>query len=60
MQSMKCSNQFSYQGNMVIISKERFSILLNGFVFLAELDKPSEFEKSLACDVHLVCATQKT
>ena len=31
---------------MVIISKEGYSILLNDF--LAELDKPSEFEKSLA------------
>ena len=45
---------------MDIISKECYSILLNGFVFLAVLDKPHEFEKSLACDVHLVCATQKT
>ena len=66
---MKCSNEISYQGNnmmislitkMIIISNECYSILLNGFVFLEELDKPSESEKYLACGVHLVCVTQKT
>ena len=45
---------------MVINSKECYSILLNGFVFLAELDKPNEFEKSLTWDVYFVCATQET
>ena len=34
---------------MIIISKECFSIF-NGSVFLAELDKPNEFERSLAFD----------
>ena len=33
---------------MIIILKECFSIFLNGFVFLSELDKPNEFEKSWA------------
>ena len=33
---------------MIIILKECFSIFFNGFVFLSELDKPNEFEKSWA------------
>ena len=46
---------------MIIISKECFSLFfLNGFVFLAKLDRPNEFERALACDVYFVCASQKT
>ena len=58
-QSLKCSNEISCQGNH---NGYHFcySILLNGFVFVAELNRPSEFEKYLACDVYLVCVTQKT
>ena len=45
----------------IIISKECFSqFFFNGFVFLAELDKPNEIERSLACDFDFVCASQRT
>ena len=44
----------------IFISKECFSVFLKRLVFLAELDKPNEFERSLACDVYFVCASQKT
>ena len=46
---------------MIIMSKECFSLFfLNCFVFLVKLVKPNEFERSLACDVNFVCASQKT
>ena len=46
---------------IIIISKECFSLFfLHGFFLSAELDKPNEFESSLACDVYFVCASQKT
>ena len=47
---------------MIIILSECFPLFffLNGFVFLAEFDKPNEFERSLACDIYFVCASQKT
>ena len=32
----------------------------DGFDFQAKFDKPNQFKKCLACDVHFVCATQKT
>jgi len=38
-----------------------FILFLWGLDFLAELDKPNVFDKSLADgDVYFVCATQKT
>ena len=43
---------------MIIISKECFSIF-NGSV-LAELDKPNEFERSLAFDDCFSYASQQT
>ena len=43
---------------MIIISNFPF-FFINGFD-LVELDKPNEFERSLACDVYFVCASQKT
>jgi len=46
---------------LIIISNKFFHfLLLNGFDFLKELDEPNRFEKSLASDVHYVCAAQKT
>ena len=59
---MKYTNEISCQGNDNDYHfKGMFSLFfLNGFVFLAKLDKPNEFERSLACDVCFVCASQKT
>ena len=61
---MNCSNTISCWGNDDDDNhfKGMFFhfFLINGFDFLAELDEPIRFEKSLACDVHFVCATQKT
>ena len=37
-----------------------FFFFVNGFDLLEELDKANEFERSLACDVYFVCASQKT
>ena len=37
-----------------------FFFFFNGFDFQAKFDKPNQFKKYLACDVHFVCATQKT
>ena len=48
---------------MIVISNEFFHLfffLINGFNVLAELDKRNEFERSLACGVCFVCASQKT
>ena len=57
---MKCSNGTSCQGNDNDYPfKFSFFFFSNGFD-LAELDKPNEFERSLACDVYFVCASQKT
>ena len=45
---------------MIIISNKFFHFFfVNGFDFSAELDKPNEFERSLACDVYFVCASQR-
>ena len=44
---------------MIIISKECFSNF-NGSVFLAGLDKPNEFERSLAFDDCFSYASQQT
>ena len=60
-QSMKCSNEISCQGDDNDYHfKGMFSLIFNGFVFVAELDKPNKFERSLACDVCFVCPSQKT
>ena len=46
---MKCSNELSCQGNdNDYYFKGMFFHFFNGFVFLSELDKPNEFEKSWA------------
>ena len=44
---MKCSNEISCQGNDYDYHlKGMFFQFFFGFVFLAELDKPDEFERS--------------
>ena len=46
---MKCSYEISCQGNDNDYNFKGlfFPIFFNGFVFLAELDKPNEIERSL-------------
>ena len=56
---MKCSNGTSCQGNDNDYHFKFSIFFITGFD-LAELDKPNEFERSLACDVYFVCASQKT
>ena len=59
---MKCSDEISFQRNDNDCHfKGMFSLFFFiGFVFLAELDEPSEVERSLACNVYFVRASQKT
>ena len=46
---------------MIIIFRRIFPFLFNdGFDFSAELDKPYDFERCLACDFSFVCANQRT
>ena len=45
---------------MIIISNEVFHFFSSDFDFLAELNKLNKCERSLACDVYFVCASQKT
>ena len=60
-QSMNCTMQLVVRELLIIISNKIFYfLLLNGFDFLKELDEPNRFEKSLAYDVHFVCATPRT
>ena len=55
--SMKCSNEGSCQWN----SNNRFKgYFLNGSVFVVELDKVKETEKSSIDNVYLVCPSLKT
>ena len=58
---MKCSDEISCQGNDNDFNFKGlfFPISFNGFVFLAELDKPNDIERSLACDFYFVCANQR-
>ena len=44
---------------MIIISKDFFSIVLNGFVFLGQLLKANEIKKSLVNDAYFVHPSQK-
>ena len=59
---MKCSNEIICQGNdnNYCHFKGIFSCFFQGAYFLAELDKPNDFEKSSACDVHFFGASEKT
>ena len=62
-QSMECSNEIGCEGNyngFIIIISNEFFFFFNGFDFQAKFDKRNQFKKYLACDVHFVCATQKT
>ena len=52
---MKCSNEISCHGSYddyhFKVSKE-YCQFLNGFIWIAQIDKPNETEKSLVYDVH--------
>ena len=57
MQSIKRSYEISCQGND---NDYHFKgTFVPGLVFLAEIEKPNEFERPLTCDVYLACASQK-